>query len=102
MPRQAGKRVGVYPLNTSVSAKFLVMKSPYAGPVTEHMFGTYWLSSVTIGLVFLAIYFVFQMKAGAVSSKFTKLMIEIAIAMIASIFLGIGIFFMCLDFDLWL
>ena len=71
-------------------------------PVSMSMFGTYYSFSLLLGLILLGAYFVYQMKASDKSSRTSKFFIEMILAIAASIFLGTGVFFMCLDFDLWL
>ena len=69
-------------------------------PLTDHK--VWGGVGLLIGLILLGAYFVYQMKASDKSSRTSKFFIELILAIAASIFLGTGVFFMCLDFDLWL
>lgn len=72
------------------------MEVPFSSPVAVARYPAYSVSSLSAGFVFTAIFFIYQMRAGK-----RQLAIELLIALIASVFLGFGILFTMLSFDLY-
>ena len=77
------------------------MKSPYASPVMISSYPTLAIGSLIMGIVLMAMYFVYQMKSSASENPGRKFFVELLIGASASVFLGAGCFFLCLVFDLW-
>lgn len=66
-------------------------------PVSPALYPTLGMLLTGVGFAVTAGYFVFQMRAGAKS-----LLIELLLGTIASIFLGFGVLFLMLSFELYI
>jgi hypothetical protein len=77
-----------------------MMEVPLSSPVPVSLYPTYSVFSLLTGFVFTAAFFVYQMR-GSSPGVTRYLAIEMLIALVASVFLGFGILFTMLSFDLY-
>jgi hypothetical protein len=71
---------------------------PYSSPINPTSFSFFGSTSFLIGLVLMALFFIYQMKE--VPSK-RLLLVELFIGFLSSIFLGFGTLFIMLSFGLY-
>eukprot|EP01039_Chlorochromonas_danica_P002006 gene2006-2189_t len=95
---------GANPLHSSRSIAFALsssvreqdMEIPYSSPVSPSLYSFLAICALAIGLLFTAMYFVYQMK-----SDKRNIFVELIIALASSGALGVGVFFLMLSFDLY-
>lgn len=61
------------------------MEVPYSPPVSADLFSQYAMTLLALGLLFMAIFFVYQMKAGS-----KNVVVELLIGLLSSVFLSGG------------
>ena len=77
------------------------MEVPFSSPLSVALYPTYSSLSLLAGFVFTVLFFIYQMRGSSSGGVKRSLLVELSIALIASIFLGFGILFTMLSFDLY-